>query len=231
MDMYEFFYEELKTLKARTGILQWEKLNEAADREKEVNDLIDFMLVEVNKDPFKKVNPAVIQRVISRAVIEDKDFIGLNAKFVRRALASWWEVNGNRVLMKLQEQEAAAAPKVELTKEQNDFVDTMVNSYVKRLLTEPAAGMTRLSKMPKQQAAKEGAEWTSNLERKASKYNNGLTPEQYAFKKHLQRTASDFYKSRVSYTGLKLFMVGEYEVFAESQQHAEEIYQIATNTK
>ena len=45
----------------------------------------------------------VKQRVISRAIVEDQEFIGLNAKFVQRALAKWWMVNGDRVMEAMNE--------------------------------------------------------------------------------------------------------------------------------
>src|SRR5688500_12716663 len=94
-DMFEFFHEEFQTLRAKTGIRQFEQLNEQPDAAKAINDVIEFMCRECEKPPFHVVRPEIKQRVISRAIVEDQEFIGLNAKFVQRALNKWWLVNGD----------------------------------------------------------------------------------------------------------------------------------------
>lgn len=162
--MKEFFKNQLETLHARTGIRQLENLMQNENWKKEVEVLIDFMIEECNRPPFDKVKPEVRQRVIERAIVEDKDFIGLNAKFVRRALNAWWEVNGDRVLMALNEKEASVYDKVQLTPEQNEFVDTMLESYKRRLQAE-AAALKPVPKMERKEFERVGAEWKSGIEK------------------------------------------------------------------
>jgi hypothetical protein len=65
-------------------------------------------------------------------------------------------------------------------------------------------------------------------EPKKPAYTNGYTPEFVELKRKLARVASDYYKGRRSFSGLTVHLIGEFEIFAESEQHAEEIYAIAT---
>lgn len=224
MDMYEFFYGELKSLKARTGLLQWEKLNEQTNPTKEIDDLISFMIDECSKPPFNKIKIEIKQRIVSRAVIEDKEFIGMNAKFVRRALNAWWETNGDRVLMAINNSENAYQ-KVVLTKEQNEKVDEMLESYRRSL---ESSTIQPVPKLEKREIEKEGAEWKSEIERKSTGYTTkGLTKEQYIMRTRLHRAASDFYKQKQSFK-LKSFTIEGFEIFAESFEDAQTIYSTAT---
>jgi hypothetical protein len=169
--MREFFKNQLETLYVRTGFRQLENMMQASTWEKDITELISFMVEECDKPPFNKVPATVKQRVISRAVVEDPEFTGLNAKFVRRALNKWWQDNSDRVLEQLNKKESA--PPVELTPEQNEKVNAMLESYKRRLLT--GGGMTVLPRgMDPDKAAKDGAEWKSEIERKA--VSKGYTP-------------------------------------------------------
>jgi hypothetical protein len=60
-------------------------------------------------------------------------------------------------------------------------------------------------------------------------YRNGYTPAYLQLKSKLHKVASDFYKGRTSYSNMKVHLIGEFEIFAESVKDAEEIYAIATN--
>lgn len=223
MDLYDFFYQELSTVKARTGMLQWDKLNESSTKIEDINQLIDFMIIEIKKPPFDKVNVEVKQRVISRAIVEDKDFIGLNAKFVRKALSTWWEVNGDRVLMAVNYNNHE---RVELTPEQNAKVNTLLKSYSDRLLSE-ASNIKLLPRMKSEVAKKEGAEWTSNIERKASKYVNNITPEGYELKKQVQLEAGKFYRNLHEFSKMKQFSIEGIDFLALSEEDAYKIYRKA----
>jgi hypothetical protein len=164
MEMYDFFHQELTTLKARTGSLQWEKLNDTAEPATEINNLISYMLEECDKAPFIMVRRDVIQRVIQNAIITDPEFIGLNQKFVRKALNAWWGIYGDKIIQ-ARDQQQAATVKVELTEEQKKNIDRMANNYRASLLQ--GNGFKSVPQVSKEEAAKEGAEWKSNLEQKA----------------------------------------------------------------
>lgn len=165
--MKGFFKNQLETLYHRTGFRQLENMMQSESWEKDVTDLIGFMVEECNKPPFHVVTETVKQRVISRAVVEDQEFTGLNAKFVRRALNKWWQDNGEKILEAVNAKESSVYQKVELTPEQNEKVNAMLESYRRRLLSEPG-GMTVLPRgMDPNKAEKDGAEWKSEVERKA----------------------------------------------------------------
>ena len=62
-------------------------------------------------------------------------------------------------------------------------------------------------------------------------YQNGFTPEFLQLKSKLLRVASDFYSGRASYSNMKLHLIGDHEIFAETESDAKEIYAIATKTE
>lgn len=184
MGMYEFFYEEFQTLRARTGIRQWENLNElpSTAAAKAIHDVIDFMCKECEKPPFDVVQMKVKQRVISRAVVEDQDFIGLNAKFVRKALNAWWLTNGDRVIQAMNEASKPDEP-VDLTEEQKRKIDKLLDGYRAHLLQ--GDGPQSVPKIDKETAVIEGAEWKSDIERKAILHPS--TPKEEVFRINLHR--------------------------------------------
>lgn len=195
-DMVEFFHDEFQTLRSKTGIRQWEQLNEQPNAAKAIHDVIDFMCQVCNKPPFHVVRPEVKQRVIARAIVEDTEFIGLNAKFVQKALGSWWAVNGDRV-MEAMNQTKPAEP-VELTAEQKRKIDQMANKYVEEILR--GDGPQIIPKMEPEVAKKEGAEWDSNIERKGISYPLTTIEQAQNHELHLEWIRQNFDK----YTGDKL---------------------------
>lgn len=100
--MKDFFKNELKTIQLKTGIRQLENIMNLPDWEKQLEQLISLMVDESNKPPFDLIGIDLKQRVISNAIVEDKDFIGLNPKFVRKALNVWWANNKERYYDRLQ---------------------------------------------------------------------------------------------------------------------------------
>jgi hypothetical protein len=65
-------------------------------------------------------------------------------------------------------------------------------------------------------------------EPKQSIHRNGYTLEFVQMRQKLARVASDYYKGRKSYSGLSLHQVNGFDIFAESEEHAMEIYELAT---
>jgi hypothetical protein len=193
--MREFFKNQLQTLYTRTGFRQLENMMQSESWEKDITDLIGFMVEECDKPPFNSVSETIKMRVISRAVVEDQEFTGLNAKFVRRALSKWWADNGDRVLEQLNKKDSAAP--VELTPEQNEKVNAMLESYKRRLLA--GGGMTVIPRgMDPEKAAKEGAEWKSEVERKAVSvgYKPAMTAEDIQARELHMRYIQENYNAR-----------------------------------
>lgn len=158
--MDKFFYKQFESLKALTGFNQWDQLNEMANAKDEINKVIDAMVEETKREPFNILKPGVVQRVIHDAMMNDGEFRGLNAKWVRRALNQFWGIHGESILQKHHEQNRKDIPLVELTPEQSAKVDQQINEFLAKLRA--------VAPPPKiKDAAKEGAEWKSELERKA----------------------------------------------------------------
>jgi hypothetical protein len=218
-----FFFIEFENLKINTGILQWEKLKETDRGRDEARQLIGEMTLECKKPPFDRIRKDVIQRVIHAAVIEDTDFIGFSVKFIRKTLNKWWSIYGDKILQELQKIADEEAEKNKPAPFVNPHVDVdaMVENYRRRLV-QP------VPKMEKAEYTKKGEEWKSNIERKAVKYSNGMTLEEFKLKEKIQRTASEFYRKLSSFSGLKMYQVNSFDVFAASQEDAEQIYLLAT---
>lgn len=222
-DNYDFFYEEFENLKALTGINQWEKLNTGTDEGMaEINKIIDLMIAELTRDQYKIVKPSVLQRVVHDAILNDPEFIGLNPKFVRRALNAWWNVNGDRVLMARNENEVKP---VYLSPEDNAKVNVLLESYRRRLLA--GDGPRMVPKIESQVAEKEGAEWKSEIEKKAHKYIPLVSKEEQYIRQKIRRAGSEFYAKRQSFN-LKEFFIEDVPIMAESESDALEIYSLAT---
>lgn len=63
--------------------------------------------------------------------------------------------------------------------------------------------------------------------RRGTGYKDERPPEYYALKDRIRRTASEFYRDRLRFYKMDVYTVGEHEVFAESAEDAEKIYEKA----
>lgn len=150
LDMYDFFHKEFKHLKALTGLNQWERLNDSPNAAAEINEIITALVDETKRDPFKMIKPEVLQRVIHDAMMNDDNFIGLNPKFVRKALNAWWGIYGQKLLEARDQRDKEDFQPVKLTKEQNEKVDSLINSYLQTLRSN------KVPKLTKQEIQEEG---------------------------------------------------------------------------
>jgi hypothetical protein len=85
--MRSFYLKLLQELDKLTGLKQWERLMSIEDvevRKTEINGLLDILCRVSDQFPMIPVDDQ--QAIIKHAVISDKDFIGLNAKFIYRSL-------------------------------------------------------------------------------------------------------------------------------------------------
>jgi hypothetical protein len=62
---------------------------------------------------------------------------------------------------------------------------------------------------------------------KVTPYKDRHTPEWYELRDRIQRIASEFYKDRYSFSKMEIYTVADHEVFAESAEDAEKIYNLA----
>lgn len=66
-------------------------------------------------------------------------------------------------------------------------------------------------------------EYMKEVKQRGTGYKDPHPPEYYEMRDKIRRTASEFYKDKYSFSGMQVWKVGEYEVFAESLADAEEI--------
>lgn len=129
--MKAFFKQQLKTIHLRTGIRQLETLMQKPNWQEEANTLIDLMVSECGKPPFDLVHQTVKERVITDAIITDEDFIGLNQKFVRKALNKFWATYGGKILESMNRKEDS--PPIEHTEEQKARIDAYAKEFLENL--------------------------------------------------------------------------------------------------
>ena len=67
--------------------------------------------------------------------------------------------------------------------------------------------------------------------RRGTGYKEERTAEYYAMKDRIRREASGFYKDRYKFDKMEIWRVNDHEVFAESQEDAEKIYNLATQKR
>jgi hypothetical protein len=266
----EFFREEFKSLKLRTGIRQEENLTPD-----ELTQLIGEMVMECKKPPYDQVDKVILQRVIHAAVVDETtEFIGFSIRWIRKALSKWWFQSGWKVVEKMQREKEAEAEKNKPAPVLNphENIHETVNNYVKSLLA--GNGMQAVPQV--NNIAAEGKEWTSGVERRGTKFKREVDPMEWNRKneqhkqylketihmitmeklplwmpepqwirmkefeqlnmernptlaKEILRVASDYYhKNGRSGKNLEMFEVEGYYVIAETQDHAKEIYSLAT---
>jgi hypothetical protein len=82
--MRDFFKHLLQNLDKLTGLQQYHKLCQTPDPREEIKTLLDI-LCRVT-DQYKYIPDVAKQAIIQEAVIQDPEFIGLNAKFISKHL-------------------------------------------------------------------------------------------------------------------------------------------------
>jgi hypothetical protein len=80
--MKEFFFHLLQNLDKLSGLKQYEKLLQTANPKEEIKTLLDILCRVTDQFPY--IPDEDKKRIISDAVINDQEFIGLNAKIVSK---------------------------------------------------------------------------------------------------------------------------------------------------
>jgi hypothetical protein len=86
--MEEFFKSELRTLKAKTGLNQYENLSAMADAQFQFHILISSMILACDEFPYIGENDK--KRIIQEQILRDQDFTGLNSRVI------WKWLNANK---------------------------------------------------------------------------------------------------------------------------------------
>lgn len=149
--MKAFFKNELISLKAKTGLNQFENMKLDPNWKEVANKLCDQLAAETIKPPFDRIKVEVIQRVLVDAMMNDKDFIGWNPRWVRIALNTWWSIYGGKLMEAMakdpdKKPEPYTGPPID--------VDVLIDSYVRRLKEAPM--MKRVPYVSPEEAKEEG---------------------------------------------------------------------------
>lgn len=157
--MRAFLKSELETLKAKTGLLQYEKMSQDPDAVNQIRIMLDSIM-EVFKE-FHFIPDNDKKRIIQENIIRDQEFQGLNSRVVWR----WLNAQKDKYYKELahRESESGAPP---LTGEARDRAIAEWLQEVNKLQTAVTVKSDKYSEIR--------ANW--NPEKK--KYDP-LTPEEY----------------------------------------------------
>lgn len=218
MIMKDFFKREFELLESKTGFKQYDKILERPTWEKDLDEIIDLMIIETNRPPFDLVGVDVKMRVIQQAIVDDKEFIGLNAKFVRRALATWWQFSKDRYFDKMIERPQEPAPEPVTEEEREKWLKV----WQENLRGARSSFTTTLPVLTNQDIEEEGQE----RPKPAPRYVNNETQETLLMKEKIRKAGREFYKNEpIDSRHFSYFIIDDkYEVFAKSKEDAEQIY-------
>lgn len=137
--MFGILKGQLQTLKSRTGYNQFETLMQEPDWRDKANQLLNLMVNECVRPPYDRIRPEVKSRILIDAQLTDKDFTGMNARWVRRILDKWWDVYGSRILQ-AENGHAKGVTVIHRTAQETQKIDNLINSFLKDLqqIPEPA---------------------------------------------------------------------------------------------
>lgn len=82
--MREFLKKELETLKAKTGLLQYEKMSQDPDAVNQIRIMLDSIMLVFQE--FHFIPDSDKKRIIQENIIRDQEFQGLNSRVVWRWL-------------------------------------------------------------------------------------------------------------------------------------------------
>jgi len=123
--MKEFFKSELQTLKAKTGLNQYETFSNMPDAANQITILIDSMVLVCKE--FEYIPDTDKQKIIQKMIIQDQEFTALNSRVVWKWLNMHKEAYWAKSQEKVQEPEQVGP----LTPE----TEKMISEYLAKLAT------------------------------------------------------------------------------------------------
>lgn len=216
--MRDFFKQELKTLKAKTGLNQYETFSGMPDAEVQLKALLDGMVSVCSG--FNYIPDDHKKEIIKTAIITDPDFTGLNARVVFK-----WLQAKNHLYFK-----EVAHMETEVKEEplKGDDMQKMLDEWKREL--EGVSNNFSVPKLTPEEIEKEGREDERALEAaldKLSPIREGWKPpskETIEMQAKVRSIASKLYKDRKDFRGLDHYYVEGIPIFCESQEKAQEIY-------
>lgn len=99
--MKDFFKTELQTLKAKTGLNQYETFSNMPDASKQIGILLDSMVLACNEFPYiPDIDKCTI---IQKMIIQDQDFTALNSRSVWKWLNMHKDIYWSKVQKPVEE--------------------------------------------------------------------------------------------------------------------------------
>ncbi len=93
--MKDFLKSELKTLKAKTGLNQYETFSAMPDAERQITILLDSMVLACNEFPY--IPDMDKCQIIQKMIVQDQDFTALNSRSVWKWLNMHKEVYWGKI--------------------------------------------------------------------------------------------------------------------------------------
>lgn len=223
----DFFKLEMETLQAKTGMRQLETMMAKDGWEVDLSLLLDLLVAECNRPAFMQIGVDVKMKIIREAIISDKDFIGLNAKFVYKSLANWWYANGDRYM----EKHTQALPK-----EQHEPAPPEVaEKYLKEWESSLMGTENNLKGVPVLTTAEiqsEGQQTENILSEQLKKLSpktgyKAQSAEQIIISERIRKITREMYsgeRERSAFNDFRLYSIEGYDIFCESKEKAQEIY-------
>lgn len=124
--------------------------------------------------------------------------------------------------MKLYLEEKYQVAEAELNREKESYKEQYIGNNVKQSDTarqKLKEWYDEVVSSPKIECKAE----PKGLVRKGTSYRPDTDVDKFTRRDKIRRAASEFYKDRYSFSKMQIFQIGEYEVFAESKEDAEQI--------
>lgn len=213
--MREFFKQELKTLKAKTGLNQYETFSAMTDHDgknigaEQITVLINAMAYTC--DNFPEIPDDHKQEYIRAAMIrKDHDFTGLYATWVYAVLNA---VRGKYFKQEAHQKKESIYDKILLTDEQRKEVDALLDNYK----NEIAQGFSKVPKLTPDEIKEEGQERPKKV------VHQGPTKEEIEMQDKIRSCAAARYQG-ADFSKFQTYIVEGYKIFCASQEHAHEIF-------
>jgi hypothetical protein len=227
--MKDFFKREFELLEAKTGFKQYEKILDKDTWERDLEEIINLMVAECNRPPFDMVGIDIKMNVIRSAIVEDKEFTGLSARFVHRSLSNWWQFNGGRYL----EKHMQALPKEEHEPAPPEVAEKYLKEWEEKV--KAAGSRFTVPALTPEEIKREGQEkpnlMQEQLDKLAPKTDYRQQPDYVLkVKENIRRICAETYKHLDPHRmpkGFESFRIGEYDIYCESADKAKEIYEKA----
>lgn len=148
--MRAFLQSLLSKLYVYSGIDQAGKLSD-----KQITELLDGLEDECNRKDWEKIKPEVKKRIIEEAVKTEKEFYGLNVKFLRYIFNKHWSIHGGKILE--QESHQKTVDLIERTPEELKRIDIIANGYLEQI-KNGAFNVREVPKLSPKEIEEEGQE-------------------------------------------------------------------------